>query len=367
MLKKIGLAALITLLAGALLTGFAFAKGEGNGKQIPSRDPNHRMVVGEILEIGSSEFSVKGLNGELYTILVSEETVFRTRNEDGGSEASFADLEIGMYVSVNNHEDSNGDFSARLVVLLPEDFDPSKLKGKRAVGEVDMVTSGGGFFKMTTRDGEKLTIVVDENTRFAGYVDGLDDMEKGDKVGVLALEQEDGSLLAKAVLSRKVEPKLDKQAGSLTGINEQTITLTDRNEESHTFTVTDETRFASRDGSVESFDDLEIDMILIVLFTNEDPTTAKAVTLVDEAILNLERAVGEIQSVGTNQITLLSNGETLVFSVDENTRIQGSQIDSLNDLSEGMKVGVLYQTEDDGTLTAKAIITGRQKPGNDQP
>ena len=150
MYKKINIAALIAVLAAVMVAATASAETPAAARWLTDRDPNHRMLIGKVLEIGSSEFTAEGLNGEVHTILLTDETVFRTRGEAAGESeaASFADLEAGMYVGVYNHEDSAGQFSARLVVLLPKDFDPSNFTVRRAVGEVAMVTVNGGFFKL---------------------------------------------------------------------------------------------------------------------------------------------------------------------------------------------------------------------------
>jgi hypothetical protein len=51
-----------------------------------------------------------------------------------------------------------------------------------------------------------LTIFVDQNTRFKGQVSGLEDLEKDMRAGVIAVEQSDGTLLAKLVVAGKPRP-----------------------------------------------------------------------------------------------------------------------------------------------------------------
>jgi hypothetical protein len=361
MFKKINIAALIAVLAAVIIAATASAETPA-ARWLTDRDPNHRMLIGKVLEIGSSKFTAEGLNGEVHTILVTDETVFRTRGEAAGEseEASFADLKTGMYIGVYNHEDSAGQFSARLVVLLPEDFDPSNFKVRRAVGEVAMVTVGGGFFKLDTRTGDTLTVTVDENTRYAGGLDSLEDLEQGEKVGVLLLEQEDGELLAKAVVGSQIErPRFEKQGGKLTGIDGQQITLTGRKGQTYTYTITDETRFASRDGKVKGLNDLELEMIVIVVFdSGSGENIARAVLVGDGALLNLERVHGEVHNTANDKVTVTTDEGTLTFVVGENTRIRGRQVDGLEDLEKGMKVIVIFETQDDGTLLAKGILAG---------
>jgi hypothetical protein len=81
------------------------------------------------------------------------------------------------------------------------------------------------------------------------------------------------------------------------------------------------------------------------------------VIVLDQALLNLSRAWGEVQSAGGTHLTLqTASGETLTFSVDEHTRLRGQGIEELEDIKNGMKALVLYKTEADGSLLAKAIL-----------
>ena len=362
MFKKLSLAALIAALTALMAAALVSADALPSGKNLADRHPNHRMLIGKILEIDADQFTAEGLNGEVHTILVTGETHFRMRGEEPGEgeEASFADLAVGMYVGVYNRKDDSGEVSARLVVLLPEDFDPGSVRGRRILGEVNMVTVGGGFFKLDTRADETLTITVDENTHFAGDLESLEDLEKGAKVGVLVQKLEDDTLLAKAVIGGQFErPRFDKQGGKLTAIDGQQITITDRDEQEYTFTITDETRFASRDGEVQGLDDLEVDMIVVVLFDAETgENLAKAVLVGDGALLELDRVRGEVHNTANDKLTITAGDETLTFAVDENTRIRGREIEGLDDLEKGMEVFVLYQVQEDGTQLAKGILVG---------
>ncbi|MEJ2487514.1 MAG: DUF5666 domain-containing protein [Anaerolineales bacterium] len=357
MFKKIGFASLIAALAAVTVAIVVSADTPDPAAQGPDHGPRPRLMIGTVLEIGTSDFKVEDLRGETHQITVTDETVFRSRNGEPAdgivSEASFDDLSVGMYVGIHQI-----DGEAKLVALLPEDFDPEALRGIKLAGEVNMVTVGGGFFKIDTRQGETLTITVDENTRYLG-LDGLDDLRRGDKVGVLAQEQEDGTLLAKALGAPKGErPKLDRQGGKLTGIDGLQITITDREGKTHSFMITDQTRFGSRNGEVDGLEDLELDMVLMVIIDYEQEDQAKAVLVVDPAILNQERTYGEVHNTTNGKLTIAAGEEMITFIVDEDTRIRGRKIEGLDDLSKGMKVLVIYQTMEDDTLLAKGILAG---------
>ncbi|MBN2044981.1 MAG: hypothetical protein JW757_08185 [Anaerolineales bacterium] len=367
MLKKISFPIVIALLAAGLVTGAASAKARSSGKSGEDLDPNHRMLIGQILEIGAGEFTVEALNGELHILTVTDETVYRTRNGEQPGEASFSDLEIGMYVGVYNHEDSWGGFSARLVVLLPEDFDPNRLKLLRVSGEVSMVTTGGGFFKIETRNGEKLTFTVDEHTRYADGIETLEDLEKGDRVGVIALKQENGDLLVKAVVTQKIQPREFAQtSGRLAEIAGDKITITDRRGLTHTFLLTENTIFKDRAGEVDGTGDLAIGMVLIVVHPREtEANEAKAVLVADEPVLRLKRTNGIIKSINANQLTLDANGQVMHFTIDENTRINGWNVNDLDDLEKDMRILVLYLEDENGKLIARSITGVKRFPGEE--
>ena len=367
MIKKISITLIVVLLAAGLFTGAVFAKEDTAGKSDVDMDPNHRMLIGLILEIGDSDFTVEGLNGEHHIITVTEETIFRIWTGEGPEEATFSDLEFGLYIGVSNHEDPSGEFSARLVVILPENFDPSQLSLVRVTGEVFMVSTGAGFFKIETPNGEKLTFYVDEKTRYAGGVESLEDLEKGDKVAVVARQQENGDLLARAVATRKVEPRPFAQTnGKLTASSGDEITITDRRGLEHTFSVTENTTFKDRAGEVGGIEDLEVGMVVIIVHLRDtEVNEAEAVLVADEAILSLKRTVGRIKSINKNELTLDVNGDVMHFSIDKNTRINGWNISGLEDLEKDMRVRMLYQEDDSGKLIAKSI-TGSKRQVRDQ-
>ena len=120
--------------------------------------------------------------------------------------------------------------------------------------------------------------------------------------------------------------------------------------------MTEETRFGSRTGDIDGIEDLEVDMVVAVVAKPSSQDEALGVLVLDPALLNLKRVRGEVQSAGGSHLTLIVDGETINFTVDEHTRIKGRGIDELNDLKNGMKAGVLYLVEEDGTYLAKGIL-----------
>ncbi|MEJ2758049.1 MAG: DUF5666 domain-containing protein [Anaerolineales bacterium] len=360
MFKKFWYAFFAVLLLAALTIGVVSAKAQTGGKFLPESREHHRLLIGQVVRLGANDFDLQAPNGDVHTVQVTDGTAFRTRSGEGiiDTQASFEDLSLDSWVGILNRPESEEGMVARLVVILPEDFDPANLKGVRAIGEVTQVNNGQGTFEILSRAGETVAFGVDENTRYGGLFSGFEDLEKGLNVVVLAWEQEDGTLLAKLVGARNLEDiRFDKTGGKITAIGSSSLTILSRQQEERTFIVTDETRFFSRDNMAQSLDDLQVGLPVIIMIEKDgSPDEAAGVVVLDEAILNLERVRGEVQSAGGSHLTLSVDGETFNFTVDENTRIRGRGIEDLNDLKNGMKAGVLYLEQEDGTLLAKGIL-----------
>lgn len=364
MLKKLLFAMLIVTLVAAPVTGIAFAQDDTPpGK----REGDRRGRLGQVTAIGSEGFTFQTLNGEELTVQVTAETAFRFQD---GSEASFGDLSVGRWVAGAGEINDDGTAVARLVVILPEDFDPEDFKPVQYGGEVDKINNGQDTFSLVTQEGETLTFSVDENTRYFGSIAELQDLEKGMQVGVAAIEQEDGTLLAKVVGNRRPDGERGQRAaGLVAATGASSLTITTRNGEL-TFSITGETQFHSQDDDVNGLDDLEVDDVVGVAYQDQDGTlTALAVFAGDEIRDRLSRAGGTVQSAGGSHLTINTrDGETLSFTVDENTRIQSrdGSVQDLNNLKNGDPVLVVYLTQEDGTLLAKGIVTGEPDPNGKQ-
>lgn len=362
MFKKFGYMMIVVFALAALAVGVVSAKTQADDKPLPETQQRPHLMLGQIVRLGENEIEMESPNGDMHTVLVTDETIFRMRSgeQETGEAASFDDLSVGLWVGVGNRPDEAGEFSAGLVVILPEDFDPANIQARPALGEVTKINNGQSTFTILTKADQELTFSVDENTRFAGMIADLTDLEKGMKVAVGAVKLEDGTLLAKFVGARNPENiQFEKVGGKISAISGDSLTITLRDGEARTFTVAPETRVASRQGAYESLDDLEVDLPVVVLVSRDgNPDEAAAVLVLDEAILGLERMHGEVQSAGGDHLTLMVDGETVNFTVAENVRIQGREISDLNDIKNGMKALVLYSVEEDGTLLAKGILVG---------
>lgn len=143
------------------------------------------------------------------------------------------------------------------------------------------------------------------------------------------------------------------------------FSIENRDGESITFMVNADTKYLSREGELESFDDLVVDMVVgVKAVGNEEGTlVAKAVAYIDPAMVNAERAGGEVIAVGSDSFTIMTrNDEELTLQVDEDTRFKSrdGSLEGLDDLEVGMKVGTIYIENEDGSLLAKAVLSGKQ-------
>jgi hypothetical protein len=217
-----------------------------------------------------------------------------------------------------------------------------------------------------------VTIHVDDNTRWLGMLTELKDLEKGMQVGVGAVEQEDSSLLAKAVAAGvrdKIEWK--RAAGKVASVGSSSLTI-DTQSGSMTFSIIEKTRFVSQDDSVNSLEDLEIGQGVVVIYIErEGELVALVVGAGDGKGLRAKKAGGIVQSAGGTHLTIQTrNGQKMSFTVDGNTitKSKDGSVNDLDDLKNGMPVFVVYVVQEDGTLLAKIIGVGSQeKPDKDTP
>ena len=232
---------------------------------------------------------------------------------------------------------------------------------------------GSSSFSIENQAGTSFTFAVDENTRFHsrdGEVTGLGDLETGMYVHVLAVEQDDGSLLALAVGVADPDRIDGRYAlGEVTAVGNSSFTILTRDGNSLTFQVTNETRFHSRNGEVNGLDDLETGMIVAVKYEEQDgglvALAVGAGALHDRP--RGQRAAGQVIDVGESSFTINQTGEHLTFQVTDSTRFHSrdGEVTGLEDLANGMQVVVFYQTADDGSLVALLVHVGQ--PGGGPP
>jgi|SaaInlLV_10m_DNA_2_1039722.scaffolds.fasta_scaffold05213_2 hypothetical protein len=275
MFKKSLLAFTTAILFATLFVGFASAD-EGIGPQTKEKRAV-RSLIGQVVEIGDREFTIETRKGEV-TLMVTEETVFKNREGDA---LSFSDLELRQYVTGRFGKDDEGNLIARVVIILPDDFDPQQVDIVRLQGKVEKINFGQGTFDLLTQSGDLLTIHVNERTKFMGSVENLKDLEKGMRVTVAAIRGEEGNILAKVVVAGRQagRPKIGKAIGEVTLINDTEMSIVNRDGKPITFIINEQTKFVSEDGSLTQASDIENGQKLLVVFvhTDDGSNIAKAI------------------------------------------------------------------------------------------
>ncbi|TET99930.1 MAG: hypothetical protein E3J30_03600 [Anaerolineales bacterium] len=133
--------------------------------------------------------------------------------------------------------------------------------------------------------------------------------------------------------------------------------------------VTGNTEYRSRDGSVQEFEDLVVDMRIIVVGQERGDGTINASVVfaaTPEEVPELMRLKGEVGGVGDRYFTLLTeDGRSLTINVIDRTRFRSrnGEVTKLSDLEPGMVALVTAaDTEDNGIV---ALVVAAGTPGGD--
>jgi hypothetical protein len=163
-------------------------------------------------------------------------------------------------------------------------------------------------------------------------------------------EQEDGSMLAKAVRAGTPrQASRQRYAGQIVSVDTAASTFTlkpRRGDQDLVFVVDENTRFRGKDGSVESLDDLEPEMVAVVVAKEQEDGTLLALGVgaaKRDQLPQFEAKVrGRVLSVGNNSFTMQTRSGEVSILVTGSTafRARGGQVGGLEDLQEGMIVAV---------------------------
>lgn len=271
MLKRQGLliaAVLSVLISGA---GVAYAAGE----QPPAALRAAGKVTG--IDLGASSFTIETLRDDELTVVVTDGTQFRSRT---GEIQGLEDLEQGMPVVVAGERDAQGELVADVVgVGTPGD----RVSRFRAGGEVTRISVSEGVFTLKTRADKELEIQVSDRTRFLSRdnsVQSIDDLDVGMLAQVQGLKGPEGQLHALRVAVGSPGDRPDIRAtGQITAIADSSFSLETRQGRTFTFAVDATTRYRSRDGSMTSFDDLEVGMTVTVAGDELDDGKYRAIMI----------------------------------------------------------------------------------------
>lgn len=385
--KLISLALVLGLLGTAVLPVTAYAQGPG-GKPEARNQAVLRPVVGQVTEIGDDRFTLTLVNGDTRSFIIGEKTRFTNQEKE---ELTQDDLTLSGWLAVTIERARRpglvnrlqqwmggaketrtpaegtqadrqvsrfgGTPTARLVVVLPDDFDPEAMAGVR--GKVTAVAATS--FSVETPQGESQAVMVNDETRYRGGIDGLGALEEGMSVIAITEEQTNGSLLA---LSVNAGYRPERRIGEVISINLQagefTIkTLRDGDE--MTFSVDEGTRYRGREIELESLADLKTGMTTLVIARQEQGKLVASQVAAGEGqdLPEFEQRLGgRVTKVEDSSLTIKTrDGEqTVQVSAATVFRSRGDQVTGLDDLKEGMLV-MIGANEVNGKLTAQVIIT----------
>jgi hypothetical protein len=359
MINKLRIATIGITIVSLLVPVAAFAQGEG---------PEHRIhATGEITGVvpGQGTFTLMTPGGEELEFQTEENTKFRSPD---GSIEDIHDLKRGMKAIVIGMQLDDGTLLAKAVGAgFPEDL-PEHI---RVAGVIESVNTDRGTLDLQPREGDLITFNTSDRTRFRGEgIESLADLEPGMHAMVVAIEPEEGGLLALLVAARKPKdrPDLIKVGGEITGVvpGQGTFSLMTRDGRELEFSTNERTRFRSKDGSIQDIHDLKKGMLAFVGAVETDDGLLALIVAVgqpeDRPQLDV-RAGGEVVEKGASSFTLQKrDGETISFNVGENTRYAG--IGSFDELEIGMMAAVGAKETDDGLL---AVFVGAREKPTDRP
>lgn len=353
------IAVLVAVIAGAFVSSEVYAKTKD--ELAIGRRPHPEL--GKVTQVADDRFSMEKRDGSTATFLVNDETRFFDKEK---TELSFADVKVGQWVGVAAPKGEAEDRTARLVLILPEDFDPENMSG--AAGTITSVNAGADQFTLKNRQGEEITFLVNEETKFLGQAADLASLEVGMVSGVHAEEQEYGALLAITV--RAGYPVV-KKMGEITAVDQGdgAFTLqTLRGGEELTIQVDENTRYRTKDGELNGLEDLQPGMVGVVIARSsgeEGVFQAVVVVATDkEELPKVDKRIGgKVLSVDKNAFTIKArDGQEYTFQVTGDTkfRSRGGQVQSLEDLKEGMLVIVGAKELGNGDYQAQVVLAVRR-------
>jgi hypothetical protein len=211
----------------------------------------------------NGSFSLRTRDDRILRFETDENT--RYRSQDGAIEG-LEDLEPGMKALVVARSPEEGSPIALLVAAGKIDDLPPIRQYK---GEVSSVTPGLGLFTILTEDDQELEFKISERTKFRspdGDITSINHLRPGMRIQIGAIVNEDGELIPLIIMAGSPQRPVNdvKTAGRIVEINGNSFTIEMRSGETRSFVVDATTRYASKDGSVKGFEDLEVGMIAFV-------------------------------------------------------------------------------------------------------
>lgn len=247
------------------------------GAMADEATPSRRTrVAGRILSVDPSQSALElhTRDGEVLTVMVTEETTFRSLS---GEVESKEDLKPDMKVIVIGEESDRGFLARTIGVLRAGEIDL-----QRSAGVVASVSVAEATFVLDSRRHGELMFVVSDSTRFKsrnGEIQSLAELQVGMRAVVVFKRTEVG-LEAIAVAAADIDsfPRFDIRVwGEITSISGSTITLTERGGGTSDLLLTPETVIKKKGGA-----ELAVgDHALVLASTHEQgDTVAQAIVAI---------------------------------------------------------------------------------------
>jgi RNase P/RNase MRP subunit p29 len=310
------------------------------------------LIVGTLSEIDGDTLTVETRGGLPAAVHVDDETEYRVR---GCEEPGLDDLAVGMKVIAKGMLNADGSLQAQVIGAAEAEPRKARLRG-------EIVAIEGDTFTVRT---EKREIVVhtDEATEFR--VPGVEhptiaDLKVGHKVAGEGVVEEDGT--AHATLVIVLPDDVARLAGKVVAIDGATLVVETASGSVDVLTDAD-TVFRVPGVEEPGLDDIQVGDRVAVGGSWEDESTfcAIAVGVVAGRRAGARGAVrGRVISAGGDNLVVGTVRGAVTVLVDEETafHVPGVEDAGLDDVEEGVRVGVQGTWNEDGSLQASIVRVG---------
>jgi hypothetical protein len=351
----------------SFLLSVVLSLGVGTTTFAQSGQPPQSMLqrpftLGKIVSLGNQQIALQKLDGLELTVHVNEQTRYRIAGE---GESTFNDLQVGRYIAGYGRKNTAGEAIARLVVMLPEGFDPSKLPDRRIAGQVIEVDNSDNSLSVETRLGMKEVIGVDQDTQYLGEVKSLSEVEAGMVALAAVRELDDGSMLAVRLTTRF---PVQRHVGTIVAVDGYTgsFTLHTKTGDDLIFTVDENTRYRDKGNSLQNLGDLKLGMLAYVSARSDSLGNLLAVqvaAITSDQLPKFDlRIGGRVTTVEDDSFSVQAlDGQIYTIQVDDQTRFHSllGQVNGLVQLKQGAIVLVGAEEISGGEYLAKQVFAIR--------
>ncbi len=360
MSKKTILIISVAFIVAFLTSAWISVDGLAQAGNLKGRFLLVKKGLAVVVSISEQQFTVARRNGQQFTLLVDENTRFRDREKNP---LDMKDLHVDQWVIVVGKLNEEDQRVARLVIILPQDFDPSDWMG--VVGMITDIDPDELTFSVISKDGESSLFETTDQTKFRGKAKSFQDLEVGMRAWIGAHVQEDGDWFTHSI--RTALP-VSRYRGEITEVNVSgnTFTLhTRRENQDLVFQIDEFTKYRGKAHSLQSFQDLQVGMVAMVLTRAESPESEQLVTRTvivfeKEQLKKYDlRRMGVVLSNQDSELTIQAfDGQEYHFEILNDTRWmgRGMELESLEDLEPGMRVIVAANETADGKYQAQVVL-----------